>query len=856
MDANAKVFVSYSRKDLAFVDDLDAILRARGVETLIDRAEIYAFEDWWKRIEDLIVQADTVVFVLSPNVVRSQVCAKEVAFAAQLNKRFAPVVARPIDPSDVPSDLSRLNFVHLDDPHGFEAGIERLVEALSTDIGWIRRHSEFVELARRWAVAGRPGPQGMLLRSPLLEEAEHWIATRPANAPAPTEEAQSLILASRRAATRRRQIVTGLLAFGLVLALALSGLALWQRHVAVENEGLAVAARQAEAEQRRLAERRERQAVEAGNRTLIGQSRFLADLAARSLADGDNGSAVLFSLEALPDRAAGLVRPWVPEPERSLDRAMATLAERGLVARHVGLSLAFSPDGRWAVSFGGSEQVLSDLRTGTTTRTPLAGEIEAFTFSPDGRRLARCFKAKIDVLDLNDLSVRSLDPAKSEGPLLSCRFGPDGRNLLAIGSGGRVGWWDAETGSPQHRFTVPEGSHGLVPSTDGGRLASMASDGVVRVYDAWSGREIAALSSPGGTADGLDLSRDGGRVLTTSAAEGVARVWDVASATTVAELHAAEPAGLLSPNGDVVVLHGRRSPAGIGGGFEIWDVGTGTKRASIDPSLRQTSLTFGSDGTSIVAGSLDGSVHVLDTKTGRELARLIGHQARVIAAAPSPDGRKVLSSGFDSRLVLWTLDATRSSRTLQLARAAVTAIVPLDDGRRLLVGSLDGSLRSWEVERGRVAATFMGGRPPLVAVASAPGRAPPARSSAGRNGHPPGQRHGRGRGDVRGRRRTREPRREERRRSVLSGRRPLRDPVRTGRGQHASIRRWRRDLAQLGRPGWARRRPYHPGWDSRGRLVGSRHRRDPGCRDRRKARNAPEHPARTRREPPSRGLRP
>jgi hypothetical protein len=50
----ARLFVSYSRKDLPFVDRLDAAIRARGFEPLIDRSEIYAFEDWWKRIEGLI----------------------------------------------------------------------------------------------------------------------------------------------------------------------------------------------------------------------------------------------------------------------------------------------------------------------------------------------------------------------------------------------------------------------------------------------------------------------------------------------------------------------------------------------------------------------------------------------------------------------------------------------------------------------------------------------------------------------------------------------------------------------------------------------------------------------------------
>ena len=93
----AKVFISYSRKDIAFADHLELALKARGFEPLIDRTEIYAFEEWWTRIEGLIVRADTVVFVLSPDAVASDVALREVSFAASLNKRFAPIVCRPVD---------------------------------------------------------------------------------------------------------------------------------------------------------------------------------------------------------------------------------------------------------------------------------------------------------------------------------------------------------------------------------------------------------------------------------------------------------------------------------------------------------------------------------------------------------------------------------------------------------------------------------------------------------------------------------------------------------------------------------------------------------------------------------------
>src|SRR5262245_19831581 len=273
-----KVFISYSRKDMAFADRLEAALVARGFAPLIDREEIYAFEDWWARIEALIAQADTVVFVLSPDAVASDVALKEVAFAASLHKRFAPIVCRRVQDKAVPEALRRFNFIFFDEAASFDAQADKLAEALSTDIVWIRKHTELGAQARNWSAAGKPS--GLLLRSPVLEEAERWIAARPDGAPAPTEATQAFLAESRRDATRRRNRQIWGLAAGLVVTLALAAAALWQWRNAVQNEAQAKAER---------------------DRALTTQSLFLADLARQQRADGDAASAMLLAIEALPD---------------------------------------------------------------------------------------------------------------------------------------------------------------------------------------------------------------------------------------------------------------------------------------------------------------------------------------------------------------------------------------------------------------------------------------------------------------------------------------------------------------------------------------------------------------------------
>jgi TIR domain len=85
-----RVFISYSRDDLHFANQLEAALNAYGFECFIDREGISVGEDWKQRLGNLIRDADTVAFVLSPSSASSKVCAWEVDEATRLGKRIIP----------------------------------------------------------------------------------------------------------------------------------------------------------------------------------------------------------------------------------------------------------------------------------------------------------------------------------------------------------------------------------------------------------------------------------------------------------------------------------------------------------------------------------------------------------------------------------------------------------------------------------------------------------------------------------------------------------------------------------------------------------------------------------------------
>src|SRR5712691_6066572 len=98
-----RVFISYSRADMAFADELAAGLEYDGgFEVSIDRKAVQEGEDWKVRLGALIAGADTVVFVLSPKSATSPICQWEVEEAERLSKRILPVLAMPLDGAPPP----------------------------------------------------------------------------------------------------------------------------------------------------------------------------------------------------------------------------------------------------------------------------------------------------------------------------------------------------------------------------------------------------------------------------------------------------------------------------------------------------------------------------------------------------------------------------------------------------------------------------------------------------------------------------------------------------------------------------------------------------------------------------------
>lgn len=587
-----KVFVSYSRADLAFADELATGLEIAGFAPLIDRHSIREGEDWKKRLGALIAEAGSIVFVLSPDSAKSTVCAWEVEEAARLSKRVLPVLWRPLGDAPAPPRLSALNYVRFDEGRSLMTGVKALGVALRTDLDWLGEHTRLLQRALEWDRGNRA--DNRLMSGQDIADAKAWLAGKPREAPDPTELHRDFIRFSEQAETARnsaerkraeqlqaavRRTRMGLGATGLALALA-AGLTIYarsQQHLAnralarifaerawsaISDEKRELAVRYALAGHRLAPEDVSiyRAPLASATATNIATLRQHFHSAAVSSLSMSNDGAFLVS--GSRDGFVNLLDAQTMELRQKLshDGAIVTGA-------------AFSPNGSVLASITIDGTIhLWNINSGKRLAT-LEGHSDAVAaaeFSGDGSRLVTASYDKST--KLWDLSS-GLQLAHLEGhsaAVLTAAFSPDGSHLLTGSEDGNAILWDASTGRALAKFKDHTNSVVIVAFSQDGkqfltgsldrelvvRETGLESSSVKKYSGHLHGLRNAAFSSNGNTVNAVDQA-------------GNAYIWDVPRSRILA---AAESGSVAH---GIATFHNTGGLAAIVGGggdrIRIWE---------------------------------------------------------------------------------------------------------------------------------------------------------------------------------------------------------------------------------------------------------------------------------------------
>ena len=251
-------------------------------------------------------------------------------------------------------------------------------------------------------------------------------------------------------------------------------------------------------------------------------------------------------------------------------------------------------------------------------------------------------------------------------------------------------------------------------------LATAAMDGVARIWDAGTGRELHTLTGHTreiGKAE-WGRARDGRLVLATGSFDGTARIWDSGTGeclhTLLSYRGGRGSTGGISvawgadPDGSPVLATG--APDGI---IRFWDPGTG-QELPVFPSEESGSATgsgtyciawaTGADGQARLAACSfsRGTLRIWDPGTGRALYTSSARPTRVthsIAYGRRADGQLVLASADDDEVRVWAEEnGELTSQSLPGVNGGTITVrwARLTDGRLLLATATDDAVHLWD----------------------------------------------------------------------------------------------------------------------------------------------------------------
>ncbi|CCI17593.1 Genome sequencing data, contig C309 [Microcystis aeruginosa PCC 9807] len=156
--------------------------------------------------------------------------------------------------------------------------------------------------------------------------------------------------------------------------------------------------------------------------------------------------------------------------------------------------------------------------------------------------------------------------------------------------------------------------------------------------------------------------------------------------------------------------------------IKLWNVETGQEiRTLKGHDSGVYSVNFSPDGKTLVSGSDDKTIILWDVETGQKLHTLKGHNGPVYSVNFSPDEGKTLVSGSgDKTIKLWNVEKPQEPRTLKGHNSRVRSVNFSHNGKTLVSGSWDNTIKLWNVETGQEILTLKGHEGPVWSVNFSP----------------------------------------------------------------------------------------------------------------------------------------
>lgn len=364
------------------------------------------------------------------------------------------------------------------------------------------------------------------------------------------------------------------------------------------------------------------------------------------------------------------------------------------------------------------------LRAPAKSGQPTTGEISATVYfgktrqRTAGKPIAETLKFKVGQSAKSTESpgaasgrrVRSwkhnVSTREEKNSVTTLAFSPDGSKLAAGGRDGMVKLWDPRTG---RNVATWKGHTGMlrcvVFNPKGTMIASAGEDKLIRVWDVKSGHTTATLKGHEESVESLAFSRDG-KTLASVASDSVI-MWNATNGGRIGKLGDAggAPTSSIVFNSDGKTL----ATGDFEGTVKLWNVATRKPQAVLTKrgkgfSTPVQSLAFSPDGTTLAAGQSNDKVIFWDVKTRKSWTTHVRARRgeRVVdmisGLAFSADGRTIATVSAEPGVKLWDVKTGRQIGHLK-SSSTLFCVAFSPDGKSLAAGDANNDITLWEVTR-------------------------------------------------------------------------------------------------------------------------------------------------------------
>jgi WD40 repeat protein/class 3 adenylate cyclase len=630
------------------------------------------------------------------------------------------------------------------DRDSVEVAHEALIREWPTLRSWLEDNREGLRLHRQWTDAaqdwdGQNREPDLLYRGARLAQAREWATAHPDEVNQLEREflAASLEIREResaqREAQRERELETARKLAdteGKRAEEQLHNARLLRTRARYLTGALTVALLMAFAALFFGAQAR-RVATVAQTNQRIARARELAAAALNNL-DVDPERSILLALQAVSTTRSvdGTV---LPEAEEALHTSVVTSPIRLTLKGHDTpvLSAAYSPDGKHLATLGvDGTTIVWDASTGeqllrlpglTVPSGLVSGQ--RIAYSPDGKLLAACDSDQIKIYDLTVGKLRR-SLTGHHGDVLAITMSADGKRIASGGLDGELRIWDVATGELLHAVAAHASYvEGIQFSPDGELLATSSDDATVKIWEVASAVLLRTFTEFPGLVDSVTFSPDGMKLAATS--DGQVTVWQVGvesaehgtTITTEELLTISDGGGVrFSPDGEqMAVISGAVN-------VRLLDSHTGRElRKFVGHTGWVMAITFSPDGSELATASLDGTGKIWSIETGRELVAATttsaGFGTRITY---SPSAQEFATNGVDGTAALWNASSGEVRLVLAGHDQEVLSVAFSPDGKQFATGSFDSSVIIWDSAAGRQLRTLSGHEDGVRDVAFSP----------------------------------------------------------------------------------------------------------------------------------------